>query len=99
MGYRLTHKAAEDVREIYRAGFVRVGMRQADAYHSLLEHTFRFIADNPFAARQRLEISPPVRIHPVQAHLVIYQHQTDGEILIIRVRHGHEDWMDPHTED
>jgi len=95
--YRLTRKAAEDISEIYVFGTDEFGFEQADAYHLLLESTFDFLARNPHAARKRLELSPPVRIHPVQSHLVIYQVEDDGSILIIRVRHGHEDWTDPVT--
>lgn len=43
-------------------------------------------------ARERHEISPPVRIHPFKAHLVVYRVEDNGDILIIRIRHGHEDW-------
>ena len=45
-------------------------------------------------ARQRRELSPPMRIHPFKAHLLIYRIEEDGDILIVRVRHGHEDWTD-----
>jgi len=72
--------------------------RPIDSYHTLLERSFEFLAHNPFAARKRLELSPPVRIHPVQSHLVIYQVEDDGSILIVRVRHGHEDWAEPLTD-
>jgi toxin ParE1/3/4 len=34
----------------------------------------------------------------VQSHLVIYQIQDDGSVLIVRVRHGHEDWAEPLTD-
>lgn len=95
MAYRLTRKAAEDVSEIYSFGAEQFGVDQADFYHTLLQHTLEFLARNPLATRERLELSPPVRIHPVQSHLVIYEVETDGSILIIRVRHGHEDWTDP----
>lgn len=33
-----------------------------------------------------------MRIHPFKAHLVVYRIEEDGDILIVRVRHGHEDW-------
>ena len=99
MAYRLTREAAEDIIEIYTYGAGQFGARQADSYHSLLESTFDFLARHPLVARRRLELSPPVRIHPVQAHLVIYRIEDDGSILIIRVRHAHEDWTDPLTEE
>jgi toxin ParE1/3/4 len=32
-----------------------------------------------------------VRIHPHRAHIIIYQ-DMGADILIIRIRHGREDW-------
>jgi len=98
VAYRLTRKAAEDINEIYSFSAEQFSLDQADSYNTLLERTFEFLAHNPFAARKRLELSPPVRIHPVQSHLVIYQVEGDGSILIVRVRHGHEDWAEPLTD-
>ena len=43
-------------------------------------------------ARERHEISPPVRIHPFRAHLVVYRINEDESIFMIRIRHGHDDW-------
>ncbi len=74
------------------------GVKQAEAYHVDLEATFRFLSDYPRAARLRTEISPPVRVHPFKAHLVVYEVSDDG-ILILRVRHGREDWVSDPLED
>ena len=46
----------------------------------------------PRAARERLEIDPPVRAHPYKSHMVVYVIEGD-DVLILGVRHGHEDWM------
>ena len=92
MGYRLSRKAEQDIGAIFQTGFVQFGLAQADAYHEGLEKTFAFLAHYPRAARERLEIDPPVRIHPYKSHLVVYE--LDGrDIVILRVRHGREDWM------
>ncbi|WP_018867963.1 MULTISPECIES: type II toxin-antitoxin system RelE/ParE family toxin [unclassified Thioalkalivibrio] len=91
MRYALTCKAEDDVIEIFRSSVEQFGLQQAEHYHSLLAATFEFLAENPRAARERKEISPPVRVHPVGAHIVLYQLEGD-EILIIRIRHAHEDW-------
>ena len=45
------------------------------------------------AAHERSEIEPPVRIHPVGSHLVVYQVDAHGDVFVIRVRHAHEDWQ------
>ncbi len=93
MAYTLSRKAEEDIIAIFLDGAGQFGLQQAERYHSLLENTFQFLADNPLAARERLELIPPVRIHPIESHLVLYTIDESGDIFIIRVRHGHEDWL------
>lgn len=39
------------------------------------------------------ELLPPLRIHRFRAHLVVYRIDADDEVFIVRVRHGHEDWV------
>jgi len=65
---------------------------QARQYHDELFAIFDMIAANPRMARERPELSPPMLIHPFKAHLVVYRIENYGGILIVRVRHGHEDW-------
>lgn len=93
MGYTLSRKAEEDIIAIFFDGARQSGLPQAEQYHDLLERTFRFLADNPLAARERPELAPPIRIHPIESHIVLYTVDARGDIFIIRVRHGHEDWM------
>ena len=92
MTYRLSREADEDIVRIYIEGIRMFGPLQADAYHAALGSCFELLAANPRMARERHELSPPVRVHPFKAHLVIYSVVEDGEVLIVRVRHGHEDW-------
>lgn len=90
--YTLSGKAEEDIIAIYMYGAAEFGIQQAERYHDLLENTFQFLAENPEAARERPEISPPVRIHPIESHVVIYTVDDGGDVFIVRVRHGREDW-------
>lgn len=94
MSYRLTRQAAEDVRRIYRRGVETFGEAQAEAYHIHLEHVFSLIAENPRMARERLEITPPVRAHATGSHLVIYSVEPSGNVLIVAVPNAREDWQD-----
>jgi toxin ParE1/3/4 len=91
VGFRLSGKAEEDLVRLYVDGVRLFGVGQAEAYFEGLAGTFDFLAEYPKAARERMEITPPVRIHPYRSHLIVYR--LDGpDILILRVRHGREDW-------
>ena len=79
--------------EIYLHGLAQFGQAQADTYHEGLTATFDFLAEYPRAARVRDEITPPVRAHPHRSHLIIYELDAEASVVILRVRHGREDWM------
>lgn len=101
MTFRLTRRAEDDSIAIYRYSAETFGLAQANAYHDKLHKTFGIIGDQPNLARERTEISPPVRVHPCGAHIIIYLASPGEPVLIIRVRHVSEDWLsDPlGTED
>ncbi|MFP4126348.1 MAG: type II toxin-antitoxin system RelE/ParE family toxin [Alphaproteobacteria bacterium] len=94
MAYRLTRRAEADVIEIFVNGAERFGLEHAEAYHAALERTFELIALHPRLAQERTEIVPPVRIHPSGAHVIVYTVDAADDVLIVRVRHGREYWID-----
>lgn len=94
MAYRLTNKAVEDIANIFVEGVRLFGVEQSEKYHSRMEEVFQLLSGNPELARERDEITPPVRIHPYGAHLIVYVIQSDRDVLIVLVRHGHEDWLE-----
>ncbi|CAM5481444.1 Toxin ParE4 [Mycolicibacterium aubagnense] len=94
MGFRLTVAAEEDIIGIAEQSVRLFGPNQARRYHDDMFAFFNLLGSNPRLARERLELSPPVRIHPFKAHLIVYVVADDGDILIVRVRHGHEDWTE-----
>ncbi|MDE3116519.1 MAG: type II toxin-antitoxin system RelE/ParE family toxin [Pseudomonadota bacterium] len=89
--YRLTPAALRDLETIWRYSAEVWSLEQADRYITGLTLAFDTIAANPKLARERQEYVPPVRIHRYQAHIVIYR-IGDDDVIIIRVRHGSEDW-------
>jgi toxin ParE1/3/4 len=93
MMYRLTQAAREDLIQMYMEGVRQFGVAQAEKYQDDLERVFNLLGANPLLARERLELTPPVRIHPSASHLIVYKVGEDG-ILIIRIRHHLEDWVD-----
>jgi toxin ParE1/3/4 len=92
MPFRLSVQAEEDIVSIAEEGIRIFGALVAKRYHDELFALLELIAANPRIVRERDEISPSVRIHPFKAHLVVYRLVEDGSILVIRIRHGHEDW-------
>ena len=91
MTVRRTKQADRDIIAIYRRGVTEFGVTQAERYHAGLSALFELLAANPRIARERIELSPPVRLHPYGAHLVAYI-EHGGGILIVRVLHGRQDW-------
>lgn len=93
MPFNLSVEAEEDIVAIAEQGVRVFGSLVARQYHDELFAVLELIASNPRMARERHEIFPPVRIHPFKAHIVVYRIRDDGSIFVIRIRHGHEDWI------
>ena len=92
MTYSLSQKADEDIIAVYIEGFRKFGATQAEKYHTELEQTFQLLSRSPKLARERIEITPPVRIHPYRSHIIIYTIDEKNNIFILRIHHGREDW-------
>lgn len=93
MSYRLTNEAAADIEGILLNGLNAFGTELALSYHEKLFKLFELIADFPEMSRERLELSVPCRIHPFGSHIVIYTVDENNDVMIVRVRHRHEDWI------
>lgn len=88
-GWTLRPAAQDDLAAIWRAGVAGWGEPQAERYADGLFSLFDLLAQFPEMARERTELTPPVRIHPNGAHLVIYRADPPG-IEIIRILHAHQ---------
>ena len=91
MAYRTTREADQDIIDIYLRGCREFGQARAEQYHAGLAATLDLIDRNPRLARERPEFNPPVRLHPYQAHMIVYLVDDRG-VLIVRVLHGRQDW-------
>ena len=91
--YTLTKAAERDLADIADYTIITFGIEQALAYRDGLMGCFEFLAEHPKSARLRTELHPPVRARRFRSHLIVYDEQSDGSILILRVRHGREDWL------
>jgi toxin ParE1/3/4 len=93
MSYRLTNEAADDLANLLEQGIEHFGVDAALAYYSKLFQMFDLIVSFPEIARERTELSPSVRVHPFGSHLIVYIIDSSSDVLIVRVRHAHEDWL------
>lgn len=90
--YRLRPRARDDLEAIWVYTAARWSIDQADLYIRQLTAGMDLLETQPEIARERTELAPPVRIHPVASHVVVYRIETDY-LDIIRIRHGREDWV------
>lgn len=91
MAFRLSAHADADVEAIFVTGVKTFGAGPAEGYVEGLRRAFELLARFPSLARERLEIDPPVRVYPYAAHVIVYE-ITGDDVVILRVRHGREDW-------
>lgn len=97
--YRLTPAAQGDLEAIWRFTANRWSVRQAEAYLSGLRDVLEDLIANPRMARERFELTPPVRVHPYGSHIIIYMIETD-HLAVVRIRHSRENWIgDPVGDD
>lgn len=87
--YVLRPAARADLARIWNDGALVWGFDQADRYADGLFSLFDLLAEFPEMARERLEFTPPVRIHQSGAHLVLYRLEGQG-VEIIRILHSHQ---------
>jgi toxin ParE1/3/4 len=92
VGYRLSLAAQRDLARLYASSLDQFGEKQTGNYVTGLRNALVFLAANPRAARLRTEMHRPARIHPYKAHVIMYTIDEDG-ILVVRIRHAHEDWV------
>ncbi|MEE9380083.1 MAG: type II toxin-antitoxin system RelE/ParE family toxin [Hyphomonadaceae bacterium] len=92
---RLTPLARDDLENIWTYTAEHWSIKQADQYIASLDMAFQRLAEVPELMRLRMEFEPPMRIYPHRSHIIIYT-VSGRDLVIIRVRHGHEDWsLDP----
>ena len=89
---RYSKAADRDLRTIYLVSDEQFGSKRADAYVAMLRGATGIIAEYPLSSRLRPETDPPVRARPCGSHVIIYVVDEAG-VLILRIRHGHEDWQ------
>jgi toxin ParE1/3/4 len=95
MRIRESRLAQGDIDLIYLSGKERFGEEAALSYVEGLLKLYELLALHPEMARERSDVKPPVRIHPHEAHLVIYR-GVENELRISRVLPSRSDWVREH---
>ena len=93
----LTREADLDLTVIYEQSARQFGLGQADRYGEGLRQALYALLDFPYQAPERFAFDPPVRVKPYRSHLILYRVQ-DGDVVVLRVRHGREDWLSADPE-
>ena len=62
-------QAEQDLLDIWLYTFSEWGEKQADVYLDNLSEALALLADQPLICRERLEFTPPVRVHRHAHHL------------------------------
>lgn len=91
MNIDFSREAEADIAAINREGIRLFGVQQARKYAEEMADAFRLIAEYPLASPSRNELVRPVRVRAFGSHVILYEIKEDVA-LILRIRHGHEDW-------
>lgn len=88
MRYRLSNKAEQDLRLIYRYTQLKFGTVQADSYLTGLDETFELIDNSPAIAQKVDDIRTGYQRYLYQKHS-IYFIKKSKYIYIVRLLHQH----------
>jgi toxin ParE1/3/4 len=88
--YRLSHRARENLVEIYNFTESQFGAYHAEAYYAGLIRTFGLLADFPAIGQRADALGDGLRRFRFQAHIVFYTTRPD-HIDILAVVHGARD--------
>ena len=84
---RFTDEAQIDLAEILAYTQEEWGSRRRIRYRQLLMESLRTLTSNPFIGREREDLAPGLRSHPLDSYTVFYS-VTDDEVRLWRVLHG-----------
>ena len=89
-GFRITHRAREDLKSIARYSERHWGKVQRDNYLVALNARFEWLAFHPQMGKHRTDIQPGYYSFPQGSHVVFYLIQ-DDHIAIIGIPHREMD--------
>jgi toxin ParE1/3/4 len=90
--FRITPRAAQDLRNIARYTLRTWGRKQRDAYMRAIDRRFSWLAENPTLGKPRPEIKQGYYSYPQGSHVIFYLVR-EGGIDIIGIPHQRRDVM------
>ena len=93
MSYQLTDRAEADLLAILEQGLDLFGRGQALKYREGIERAFELLEQRPRIGRLLTGLTPPVRSWSYHSHMILYDVVAKDEVIILRIRHGREDWQ------
>lgn len=89
--YNLTHKAIQDLSEIWDYTFHAWSEKQADRYYTNIIENCAEIAKNPSAGKKYFEIHPELYGYIIHKHIIFYRVDSNDGIEITRILHERMD--------
>jgi toxin ParE1/3/4 len=89
--YRLTHKAVEDLANIWNYTLDKWSEKQADKYYNTLIENCQHIADNPKIGKKYDGVNDELLGLKVNRHIIFYRKLNDQPIEITRILHEQMD--------
>ncbi|NDV83829.1 type II toxin-antitoxin system RelE/ParE family toxin [Bacteroides sp. 51] len=89
--YRLTHKAVEDLSNIWNYTLDTWSERQADLYYEMLITFCEEIAETPTLGKKYNDVAEGIYGLKANKHIIFYHILSDDEVEIIRILHGSMD--------
>lgn len=92
MMYKISVKAAEDIKNIWLYSVEHWSMDQADRYINLIFDEIAYLAKKPNSGKDYSHVRKNYRFSRVKSHLIFYkQYEPLNEIEIIRILHQRMD--------
>ena len=86
-GYKLTHKAVEDLTVIWNFTVEKWSEKQADKYYRLLIDNFDELSKNPGLGKSYSDIIENILGFRVGRHIIFYRIIQSNKIEILRILH------------
>ncbi|MFT3743390.1 MAG: type II toxin-antitoxin system RelE/ParE family toxin [Pyrinomonadaceae bacterium] len=92
MNYKISNKAAKDLKDIWSYTFENWSLQQADRYYNLIFDEIEYLTANPGAGKDYGHVRKGYFRSTVKSHFIFYRINSKTKILeVIRVLHQRMD--------